>query len=775
MPRQKSPSKLVKSKRYDFETPLDPFEGESLKGITAFIESSLTLHSPTPALEAPDPEARTIPPNSASESNTARSQESIPSTLGSAVESSTEPQPTPQEHAYVHHRQLDRRESGVLSTPVLCVPDTLVSSKHRTSVLGTHDTDILSDPNTHVSGTRDTNSMEALQAPAEGGPAPKDRDRTVELLGGDANLISSTLGKYISSIHDIEVSGTLDMDKAADQLTPGANELTAFRSSSRSSLAGSPPSSEEHRSDRQGRTIPGTRAQPILNTPAAAAGVPDIEHNPPKSLAGLLADVEQGPTAPFSAHLVPASPYAPTGASSTPNIERPGSLSGQSSPSPSSNSGVLGTQAAAECRPELGAWTSAPPVAGISEAIEQAEFPPAERIIFVRIQFAMRGQDGLTKGEERIYTFLWRIVFGSKEHSKTEFRVAGNTVEISLRKLAQKVGLGLANCAWHIPCLEEKGCIERVRPSDHYHPAVYRVREFAEIIQWRREHGLTHFIQRGHLAAFVDPRTGVPITRFRGMTGTEYRGRVISSTLDMGSSSVPNTIKPSMPNLEALTANSSTVAIPELRTHAVLNSSTQVIRETSLKEERAQLTSSSSISEQLITGLQQILPTVDQPAVLLLWHECQSRVPDCTPDEVLHFANVKAAILQTGKIQNPVGFLITAVPKCFEGETFQHFRQEQERLKEEQRRREEEERRKQQAMDAEVEQYRREEEAQGEAEQLLPTLSEAEQNNLYEQARADYAARRYTATGSVRDKILRRTVIETLAKRILAEAERSSS
>lgn len=48
MAKRKSPSQLAKLKKYDFETPLDPFEGESLKGIAAFIESSVTLQSPAP-------------------------------------------------------------------------------------------------------------------------------------------------------------------------------------------------------------------------------------------------------------------------------------------------------------------------------------------------------------------------------------------------------------------------------------------------------------------------------------------------------------------------------------------------------------------------------------------------------------------------------------------------------------------------------------------------------------------------------------------------------
>ncbi len=41
-------------------------------------------------------------------------------------------------------------------------------------------------------------------------------------------------------------------------------------------------------------------------------------------------------------------------------------------------------------------------------------------------------------------------------------------------------------------------------------------------------------------------------------------------------------------------------------------------------------------------------------------------------------------MVRTGRISNPIGFLLTAVPKCFLGETFQLYRaEEQKRLERE--------------------------------------------------------------------------------------------
>jgi hypothetical protein len=79
----------------------------------------------------------------------------------------------------------------------------------------------------------------------------------------------------------------------------------------------------------------------------------------------------------------------------------------------------------------------------------------------------------------------------------------------------------------------------------------------------------------------------------------------------------------------------------------------------------------------LIEGLRQLADPVDDEAALVLWNQCRKRVPDCTPDEILHFARSKATLFRSGKIQNPVGFLLAAVPKCFEGASFLEFRREQ--------------------------------------------------------------------------------------------------
>ena len=79
---------------------------------------------------------------------------------------------------------------------------------------------------------------------------------------------------------------------------------------------------------------------------------------------------------------------------------------------------------------------------------------------------------------------------------------------------------------------------------------------------------------------------------------------------------------------------------------------------------------------------------------------------DYTDAELVHFIHAKGELLQRPdtRISSPIGFLLTAVPKCFAGESFQSFR----RLRDEQERRQIEEQDRQMA---EMQAWREEQQA----------------------------------------------------------------
>ena len=97
----------------------------------------------------------------------------------------------------------------------------------------------------------------------------------------------------------------------------------------------------------------------------------------------------------------------------------------------------------------------------------------------------------------------------------------------------------------------------------------------------------------------------------------------------------------------------------------------------------------------------------DDDVARTLLERCRNVAPDCTVTEIIHFMHEKGILIRqdrSGRISSPIGFLITAVPKCLVGETFELYRQqEQKRLTEERLLREQQQ--------AEIEQWRREQEA----------------------------------------------------------------
>lgn len=386
-----------------------------------------------------------------------------------------------------------------------------------------------------------------------------------------------------------------------------------------------------------------------------------------------------------------------------------------------------------------------------SPGIELA-VPDDYRSLLVReVRYTVRRarlvQDGHTANEQKLYEYLWAHGVPYDEVSRR--------ISIGFRTLAEKVRLARASAQKNLRALIQKLAVQVIEDFDvaSSKPPTYRVFNYSHILERRESAGMSLYVRRTQAVRFVDSN------------GKEIRSEKYRA---------PGLEVDTMPGQE-LRASPGPILLPQPGdnySHGPGPKLRPQLREEELQRNTTERTSSTAtiVPSLLITALQRISPSFDDPAAELLWAECRSRIADCTGEEVAYYAETKAAVLRTGKIQNPVGFLITAVPKCFEGESFRQFRLEQTRLKEEQRRREEEERQRQQAVEAEINEFRREEEARQKAEQVLPTLSGEERKALYEQARADLSAKGYKATGPTLEKLVHERVIRNLAKRIISEA-----
>lgn len=74
-----------------------------------------------------------------------------------------------------------------------------------------------------------------------------------------------------------------------------------------------------------------------------------------------------------------------------------------------------------------------------------------------------------------------------------------------------------------------------------------------------------------------------------------------------------------------------------------------------------------SAPDSVLAALRRHDPAADEAAAAALWRRCRAVESTATAEEVVSFINLKG-----GK---PIGFLLSAVPRCFQGESFRQFRE----------------------------------------------------------------------------------------------------
>lgn len=214
----------------------------------------------------------------------------------------------------------------------------------------------------------------------------------------------------------------------------------------------------------------------------------------------------------------------------------------------------------------------------------------------------------------------------------------------------------------------------------------YRVFSYGEILKRRREAGLEWVVRRRGVE-FVNPATGEPLFVDPGaVDGPDSSPDAVTAPPDAVTagespaftSGDSDAVRPSAPH--AVTA-------PPLGNEARENPKGS-------KQEKSKTTS--SVDSSLVSEALQKHWQTDHAAVQQLVRSCLAVRPDCTTSEIVHFIEEKGYILAKNVrgFTNPVGFLLSSVPKCFEGETFNRWRErerlaEEHRLEEERRQKEE--------------------------------------------------------------------------------------
>lgn len=302
-------------------------------------------------------------------------------------------------------------------------------------------------------------------------------------------------------------------------------------------------------------------------------------------------------------------------------------------------------------------------------------------------------QDSLNPNERAVYQVLWNAREAQPITGEPNIKL----IRIGYDAMARQSNMAKKTIQRVIPRLISKGFIEVAQAPDFLTrtPSAYRVHSFKKVLDLCKERGRTHIAKLGHGISFIQPIPPGTVDSAAGSTVV----RKSSTTVVIPP---PPTVVRKSSSLESLFSNKEIQDVQSLENQAPSHYSF-TSSSSSLPE------SPNSLSEGLRALLQRYQTELDSDAIQRLWNECRRRVPDCTAEEVLYFSQAKAMLFSTGKINNPVGFLLFAVPKCFEGHSFEQFRKEQ-----------------QQARLAELERARRaEQEMQQVRQQLLDMVNDA--------------------------------------------------
>jgi len=319
-------------------------------------------------------------------------------------------------------------------------------------------------------------------------------------------------------------------------------------------------------------------------------------------------------------------------------------------------------------------------------------------------------QHGHTPAEQLLYLAMWSN--GREAGSGSRQITAG------YRQLAHLANLNDKTVKYALQSLVEKLAIQ-VIAEEHVASRTgrtYCVFSYEQILARRNQAGLV-WVRKNKGVEFVEAPTVV------------NRPTVVQT-------SGPSMIDPRGANTTARITPTDPVVHSTPETVGLL---TTPLGSTSGKNRNKTSTSSGlDFPPELMQGLLRVVPFIDEQAVWMLWKECQARVNDCTIEEILAFVGAKGGIALKGKIQNPVGFLLTAVPRCFEGSAFATYREEERRKKEEELRRQQREHERQKQLS---EQGRAEAEAYERGKRKLEALSPDEYRTLHEKTKQEFLKR----------------------------------
>lgn len=258
-------------------------------------------------------------------------------------------------------------------------------------------------------------------------------------------------------------------------------------------------------------------------------------------------------------------------------------------------------------------------------------------------------QDAHSRAEQQVYQSLWENARVLDDLSRV--------ITIGFGTMARLVRLSESNARINLRSLIAKLAIEEYKQyiCESSVGRTYRVFNYSEILRRRKEAGLTWYMRRTLAVVFVNPVTG--------------------QRLDLGPND-PKAKSQSIPGLK-LTAGAGPKLKPE--GGSKLDSNPGPNLESPYREQFREIEPRETSSSSVLFEALGRYGTVDDDVITRLRTECQKRANDCTDEEIAHFIDEKGSLIRSAntRIGSPIGFLLTAVPKCFVGESFDLYRKKQ--------------------------------------------------------------------------------------------------
>jgi predicted transcriptional regulator len=267
-----------------------------------------------------------------------------------------------------------------------------------------------------------------------------------------------------------------------------------------------------------------------------------------------------------------------------------------------------------------------------------------------RVRRIRLAQDVINSAEENVYDTLWNAKL-----LQTDDREACRIVQAGYDYLVRRTRLARKTIQRIIAKLLEKDFIAVETRADIYlrTATVYRVFSYKAVLDKHMKKGRLYVAKMGPGFSYASPLEG-------GASSSEHEAdmtTVVTSNMSTG-------VKTDMSTM----VKETTVTVVKIDQPTVVKMSPYLLDTDVLDK-----SSSSSIRQELsIHGL------ADDDVVHQLITRCREQAPDCTEQEILHFIREKSMLIQKkkGSIYNPLGFLVTAVPRCFAPDTLRAHRQE---------------------------------------------------------------------------------------------------